>query len=193
MNTMTGDALREDARARLRAHVMASVAKSGSGAILVSAATVADLFTDYEAALAAADAGAVEPKRDATYPLGMVLDPAKVAVLTAAAPAPHFRLNVHGHPVPCKPNEPGALPVHASRPAPEPAAQGVMVPREFLRQVYGMAAEGCEAPAAAYRWCERIDELFHAGAASDEYSDYARDLPEAIAAAQARGDGMGVE
>jgi len=30
---------------------------------------------------------------------------------------------------------------------------------EMIRQMHGMAKKGCEAPNAAYRWCERIDEV----------------------------------
>ena len=41
---------------RLRAHVAESVAKSGSGAVLVSAATVHDLFAVYDAERAAREA-----------------------------------------------------------------------------------------------------------------------------------------
>lgn len=58
----------------------------------------------------------------------------------------------------------------------------VAVPRAFLEQVYAMAREGCEAPAVAYRWCERIDELFHGGSL-DEHEEWARQLPDALASA----------
>ena len=55
--------------------------------------------------------------------------------------------------------------------------------KALLRQVYGMAREGCDSPGAAYRWCERIDEVLHAGEAMDDYTDYALDLPPATEAA----------
>jgi len=64
--------------------------------------------------------------------------------------------------------------------APTPAAGvNVSVSRELLEQIYGMAREGCEAPSAAYRWCERIDEVFHDGEPSPEYTEYAQPLPDA--------------
>jgi hypothetical protein len=56
----------------------------------------------------------------------------------------------------------------------------VVVPRELLRQIYGMANEGCNVPNAAYRWCERIDEIMHAGGPLSEYEPYAQDLPPAL-------------
>ena len=51
--------------------------------------------------------------------------------------------------------------------------------RAMLRQIYGMAQEGCDAPNAAYRWCERIDEVLHAGRAVGEFHEFARDVPKA--------------
>ena len=52
-----------------------------------------------------------------------------------------------------------------------------IVPVAMLEQVYGMANEGCGAPNAAYRWCERIDEVFHSADGLDEYADYERPIP----------------
>jgi hypothetical protein len=52
----------------------------------------------------------------------------------------------------------------------------------LLKQIYGMAREGCLAPAAAYRWCERIDEVMHSGRGLVEYERYAEDLPINMAA-----------
>jgi hypothetical protein len=46
-----------------------------------------------------------------------------------------------------------------------------------LEQILGMAREGCDAPSAAYRWCERIEEVAIFGA-SAEYAQYAEPLPD---------------
>jgi len=54
----------------------------------------------------------------------------------------------------------------------------VVVQRVMLEQIYGMAREGCDAPSAAYRWCERIDEVFHVGEPSTEYAEWAQPLPK---------------
>ena len=75
----------------------------------------------------------------------------------------------------------------------------VLVSRALLEQIYGMAREGCDAPSAAYRWCERIDEVFHAGDPSQEYADWEQDLPAAMIAAPipqqpaAEGDDIAVD
>lgn len=61
-------------------------------------------------------------------------------------------------------------------------ADELAVPRAMLEQVYGMAREGCDVPGAAHRWCERIDLLFHMGEPSDEFEDWAEELPEAMTA-----------
>jgi len=53
----------------------------------------------------------------------------------------------------------------------------VLVPKWLLEQAYGMAREGCEAPMAAYRWCERIDSIFHGAESEYEYADFAQPLP----------------
>jgi hypothetical protein len=63
----------------------------------------------------------------------------------------------------------------------ETGVDAVSVPRRFLEQVYGMAREGCESSMAAYRWCERIDEVFHAGQADDDYAAHEKPLPAALA------------
>jgi hypothetical protein len=55
--------------------------------------------------------------------------------------------------------------------------------RAILRQVYGMADKGSESPGAAYRWCERIDEVICLGRPLSEYVDWEADLPPAIDAA----------
>ena len=65
----------------------------------------------------------------------------------------------------------------------------MIVPVELLRQVYGMAGEGCAVPLAADRWCERIDEVFHFGQPIPEYSDFAKDLPDALLSASKDGRG----
>lgn len=59
----------------------------------------------------------------------------------------------------------------------------VRVRRELLEQVFGMAGEGCDVPAVAHRWCERIDDLIHGGRASEEYAEFAKPLPAAMLAA----------
>ena len=48
--------------------------------------------------------------------------------------------------------------------------------REEMRQIRGMARHGCDAPNAAYRWCERIDEVILHGA-QGEYAEYSMPLP----------------
>lgn len=50
------------------------------------------------------------------------------------------------------------------------------VPVDLLRQVYGMANRGSDSPPAAYRWCERINEVMHAGPLP-EFAEYAEDVP----------------
>jgi hypothetical protein len=69
---------------------------------------------------------------------------------------------------------------------PSDAAQGdmVLVPGWFLRQVFGMAREGCKAPNAAYRWCERIDALFFTPNHREEYRSWELALPDAMHAAR---------
>ena len=52
----------------------------------------------------------------------------------------------------------------------------------MLQQIYALADQGIEAPTAAYRWCERIDEVFHAGGAIGEYDEYTIKLPSATLA-----------
>lgn len=46
----------------------------------------------------------------------------------------------------------------------------------MCQQAFGMACEGIDAPNVAYRWCERIDEVFDLGPQS-EYNEFARPLP----------------
>jgi len=46
--------------------------------------------------------------------------------------------------------------------------------RGALHQCAGMADEGMKAPNAAYRWCERIEEVCHAARPLPEYAQYAR-------------------
>lgn len=65
---------------------------------------------------------------------------------------------------------------------PQPG-DGVVVPRWLLEQVYGMAREGCDAPTVAYRWCERIDGLFHGDESPEEYAEFAEALPVSFPAA----------
>lgn len=69
----------------------------------------------------------------------------------------------------------------------------VAVPRAMLEQIYGMAREGCDAPSAAHRWCERIDELFHAARPSDEYADWSLGLPGAMSAAAPAPEGSALK
>lgn len=64
-------------------------------------------------------------------------------------------------------------------PAPKPVADLTLA----LRVIFGMSDKGCEAPNAAYRWCERIDEVFHDISAAEQYVDWALDLPPAFLAA----------
>ncbi len=47
----------------------------------------------------------------------------------------------------------------------------------ILRQIHGMAIKGCDAPTAADRWCERINEVMHLGAPVEEYEPWGADLP----------------
>jgi len=44
--------------------------------------------------------------------------------------------------------------------------------RDALDQIRGMADEGIDAPNAAYRWCERIEEVCCRGAAMEEYAQW---------------------
>lgn len=53
----------------------------------------------------------------------------------------------------------------------------VMVPRDWLDTVFGMAREGCDSPNAAYRWCERIDEIFFAPKTCDQYAQHKQASP----------------
>lgn len=45
--------------------------------------------------------------------------------------------------------------------------------QNMVAQMNGLANEGIDAPNAAYRWCERIDEVAHNGP-MDEYGQYAQ-------------------
>lgn len=58
----------------------------------------------------------------------------------------------------------------------------------LLRVIYGMAQKGTDAPNAAYRWCERIDEVMHDPNMADEYVEYAMDIPQSISALIAQQD-----
>ncbi len=62
----------------------------------------------------------------------------------------------------------------------EPAAPTVAEAARVMRVIFGMANKGCEAPNAAYRWCERIDEVLHDPSAADQYEQWAQDLPPAF-------------
>ena len=44
--------------------------------------------------------------------------------------------------------------------------------RRMVQQMHGLASQGIDAPNAAYRWCERIDEVAITGP-QDEYDEYA--------------------
>lgn len=75
------------------------------------------------------------------------------------------------------------------------AEEGFVVPGWLLRQVFGMAREGCRAPSAAYRWCERIDALFFTPDGREEYREWELELPDAMLARPqpAQGDGAKLE
>lgn len=75
MTPTDSPALRDAPHANLRAHVMESVRKSGSGAVLVSAAAVADLFADYDAQIEALTTQTAE-RADAEW-ISATLPPAR--------------------------------------------------------------------------------------------------------------------
>lgn len=73
-----------------------------------------------------------------------------------------------------------ADPVVLAPALPDARAGGLLL---ALRVIFGMSGKGCEAPNAAYRWCERIDEVFFDLSAAEQYTDWAQDLPPAFMAA----------
>nr|RDS95620.1 hypothetical protein DWF04_06320 [Cereibacter sphaeroides f. sp. denitrificans] len=63
----------------------------------------------------------------------------------------------------------------ACDPRPPTVAEAARV----LQVIFGMANEGCDAPNAADRWCERINEVLHDPAAAAQYEQWAQELPPA--------------
>ena len=55
--------------------------------------------------------------------------------------------------------------------------QAVHEVADAINQMRGMAREGCTAQNAAYRWCERIDQVGFDGPQA-EYEDYSRSQKE---------------